>query len=85
MVLAFIIIGLMISPFSGADTSQLYTDVCIAEQSGCIEDITMINAWWAATPKHESDAQLTTASFMDNPVAKTWVVQLFPALDNRAR
>ncbi len=48
MVLAFIIIGLMISPFSRADTPQLCTDVCIAKQSGCIEDISMINAWWAA-------------------------------------
>ena len=85
MVLAFIIIGLMISPFSRADTPQLCTDVCIAKQSGCIEDISMINAWWAAPPEHESEAQLTTASFMDNPVAKTWKVQLCPTLENQAR
>ena len=85
MVLAFIIIGLMISPFSRADPPQLCTDVCTAEQSGCIEDVSMINTWWATAPEHELDVELTTGSFIDNPVAKTWVVQLCPALDNRVR
>lgn len=42
LILVFIIIGMMISPFARSDASELYADISLEVEPPCLEDVSLI-------------------------------------------
>ena len=75
--LTLIIIGMMISPFSHSDTTQLCADVCESQELRCIEDVSMTDPEWARSLVAEGEMVAGEGSA---PRAAEWVVQRCPSL-----